>query len=43
MAASKADLGWIEKNMFITPEVGIGVNWGTVLTDAPLDIICPNL
>ncbi|MGB9200745.1 4Fe-4S ferredoxin [Methanobacterium sp.] len=43
MAASKADLGWIEKNMFITPEVGMGVNWGTVLTDAPLDIICPNL
>jgi epoxyqueuosine reductase QueG len=43
MAASSADLGWIEKNMFITPEVGVGVNWGTVLTDAPLDIICPDL
>jgi len=40
MAASKADLGWIEKNMLITPEVGVGVNWGTVLTDAPLDVIC---
>jgi len=43
MAASNADLGWIEKNMFITPEVGVGVNWGTVLTDAPLDVICSDL
>jgi epoxyqueuosine reductase QueG len=43
MAAFNANLGRIEKNMFITPEVGVGVNWGTVLTDAPLDVICPGL
>lgn len=43
LAASNANLGRIEKNMFITPEVGVGVNWGTVLTDAPLDVICPDL
>jgi epoxyqueuosine reductase QueG len=39
LAACNANLGWVEKNMLITPEVGVGVNWGTVLTDAPLDII----
>ena len=43
LAASNANLGRIEKNMFITPEVGLGVDWGTVLTDAPLEIICPDL
>lgn len=43
LAASNANLGRIEKNMFISPEVGVGVNWGTVLTDAPLDVICPEL
>lgn len=43
LAASNANLGRIEKNMFITPEVGVGVNWDTVLTDAPLDVICPDL
>jgi epoxyqueuosine reductase QueG len=43
MTASNADLGGIERNMFITPEVGVGVNWGTVLTDAPLDVICSDL
>ena len=43
LAASNANLGQIEKNMFITPEVGVGVDWGTVLTDAPLDVICPDL
>jgi epoxyqueuosine reductase QueG len=39
MAATNANLGWIEKNMLITPEVGVRVNWGTVLTNAPLNII----
>jgi hypothetical protein len=29
--------------MFITPEVGLRVDWGTVLTDAPLEIIFPDL
>lgn len=39
LAASQANLGRIEKNMVVTPEVGPGVNWGTVLTDAPLGVI----
>jgi epoxyqueuosine reductase QueG len=43
LAASNAHLGRIEKNMFIPADVGLGVNWGTVLTDAPLEIICPDL
>ena len=38
-----ANLGWIEKNMLITPEVGVRVNWGTVLTDAPLNVISPDI
>ena len=41
--AVKVNLGSIEKNMFITPEVCPGVDWGTVLTNAPLDVICPDL
>ncbi len=37
LIANLADLGWIEKNgLLVTPEVGSRVNWGTVLTDAPL-------
>jgi len=37
LAASWANLGWIGKNgLLVTPEAGAGVNWGTVLTDAPL-------
>ena len=31
-----ADMGNIEQNILITPEVGAMVNWGTVLTNAPL-------
>ena len=38
LAANLANLGWIENNLLVTPEVGIGVNWGTVLTDAPIGI-----
>ncbi len=34
--ASLADMGKIEKNHLITPEVGSKVNWGTVLTNAPI-------
>lgn len=36
MVANLADMGEIEKNMLITPEVGSKVNWGTILTNAPL-------
>ncbi len=39
LAAISADLGRIEKNMVVTPEVGTGVNWGTVLTDAPIGVM----
>ena len=39
MAAHLAGLGWIGKScMLITPEMGPRVRWGTVLTDAPLDV-----
>jgi len=41
LAANLANLGQIENNLLITPEVGPGVNWGTVLTDAPLEAINP--
>ena len=35
LAANLASLGRIEKNgLLVTSEVGPGVNWGTVLTDA---------
>lgn len=34
--ANLADMGRIEKNFLITPEVGSRVNWGTILTNAPL-------
>lgn len=37
LAAKLANLGWIEKNSLVTPEVGPNVDWGTILTDAPLD------
>lgn len=37
LIANLADLGKIEKNSLVTPEAGQGVNWGTVLTDAPLE------
>ena len=38
LAANLADLGEIEKNgLLVTPEAGPGVNWGTILTDAPLE------
>ena len=36
IVANLADLGRIENGMLITPEVGSSVNWGTVLTDAPI-------
>lgn len=34
--ANLAKMGKIEKNILITPEVGSNVNWGTVLTNAPI-------
>lgn len=37
LAANLAEIGYIEKNMLITPEVGPGVNWGTILTNAPVE------
>ena len=38
LAANVADLGEIETNgSLVTPEVGPGVNWSTILTDAPLE------
>lgn len=37
LVADLANLGHIEKNgMLVTREVGFAVNWGTVLTDAPI-------
>ncbi|MBP1946558.1 4Fe-4S ferredoxin [Methanobacterium petrolearium] len=36
VVASLANMGKIEKNQLITPEVGSMVNWGTVMTNAPL-------
>lgn len=36
VVANLADMGRIEKNLMVTPEVGSSVNWGTVLTNAPL-------
>ena len=36
VVANLADLGKIEKNSLITPEVGSRVNWGTILTNAPI-------
>ena len=38
IAANLADLARFEENLLVTPEVGSGVNWGTVLTDAPLEV-----
>jgi len=39
LAANLANLGEIKKNLVVTPEVGTGVNWGTVLTDAPIETV----
>jgi epoxyqueuosine reductase QueG len=39
LAAKHADLGMVIENKFITPEVGSGVNWGTIITDAPLNSV----
>lgn len=36
VVAHLADLGEIEKNLLVTPEVGSKVNWGTILTNAPI-------
>jgi len=36
VVAHLADLGKIEKNLLVTPEVGSKVNWGTILTNAPI-------
>ena len=39
LAANLADLGEIEKSgLLVTPEAGSSVNWGTILTDAPLEV-----
>lgn len=38
-AATCAGLGWVGKNgLLVTKEYGARLSWGTVLTDAPLDI-----
>ena len=37
LVANLAGLGQIEENLLITPEVGHGVNWGTLLTNAPIE------
>lgn len=40
LAANVADLGDIEKNgLLVTPEAGTEVNWGTVLTNAPINAV----
>lgn len=36
VVANLANMGKIEKNLLVTPEVGSRVNWGTILTNAPL-------
>lgn len=36
LVANLANLGQIENNLLVTPEVGSGVNWGTILTNAHL-------
>jgi len=36
VVAHLADLGKIKKNLLVAPEVGSRVNWGTVLTNAPI-------
>jgi len=36
VVANLADMGKIIKNSLITPEVGSKVNWGTILTNAPI-------
>jgi epoxyqueuosine reductase len=42
LAANMAGLGWIGKSaLLITPEHGPRVRWGTVLTDAPLEMGVP--
>jgi epoxyqueuosine reductase len=42
LAAHLAGLGWIGKSaLLITPEHGPRVRWGTVLTDAPLEVGTP--
>jgi epoxyqueuosine reductase QueG len=39
IVAQEADMGIIENNgLLITPEVGSAVNWGTLLTDAPIKL-----
>lgn len=39
IAANHANLGEIGKNGLLkTPEVGFGVNWGTILTDATINV-----
>ena len=44
LAANLADLGQIEESgLLVTPEVGPGVNWGTVLTDAAIELVNCNL
>jgi epoxyqueuosine reductase QueG len=42
LAAHLAGLGWIGKSaLLVTPEHGPRVRWGTVLTDAPLEVGMP--
>ena len=36
VVANLADMGEIKKNALIIPEVGSKVNWGTILTNAPI-------
>lgn len=37
LIANLANLGWIENGSLVTKEEGTAVNWGTVLTDAPIE------
>ncbi|MCE5214345.1 MAG: 4Fe-4S ferredoxin [Methanobacterium sp.] len=37
VVANLAEMGEIDKNSLVTPEVGSSVKWGTILTDAPIN------
>ncbi len=39
IVANLANMGKFEKNYLVTPQVGSRVNWGTVLTNAPLNFV----
>lgn len=37
LAADLTGLGSVENDLLLTSEINPGINWGTVLTDAPLE------